>query len=332
VNQPGDTVNNSSTSTPITLVVYRDLRVGLAVTMLMLAAAIIIEVAGKHCVQGALSEYFYTPAHSIFIATLIGFGTLFFVYRGSSDTEDALLTLAGVAALIAALVPQGRPELCSPSFVPEGFKTEVIVRPNVWAVVVALILGWSVTWWRNRYNESGQTRSAGGTLALYFLRLVVVVGLLCLIFNTKFFLIHAHGAAGLLMLSAFIATVFTTAHLAKKEVRSPDRPYYGGFYTWIARLMVVTLIAVVALHITRPHWFLIPWITVLEALLILEFLAYWLVQTVELWETPDRATLLSVADQERLGHQSEDGGMAGLVTEMRRVWNAPAGEKLMNFL
>jgi hypothetical protein len=332
VNQPGDTVNNSSTSTPITLVVYRDLRVGLGVTMLMLAAAIIIEVAGKHCIQGALSEYFYTPAHSIFIATLIGFGTLFFVYRGSSDSEDALLTLAGVAALIAALVPQGRPELCSPSFVPEGFKTEVVVRPNVWSVVVALLLGWSVTWWKNRYNQHGQTRSAGGTLALYFLRLVVVIGLLCLIFKQDWFLIHAHGAAGVLMLSAFIATVFTTAHLAKKEVRSPDRAYFGAFYTWIAWLMVVTLIAVVALHITRPHWFLIPWITVLEALLILEFLTYWLVQTAELWETPDRAERLSEADQERLAHQSQEKGMAGLVTEMRRVWNAPAGEKLMNFL
>ena len=85
MNQPGDTASNSSTSTPVTLVVYRDLRIGLAVTMAMFAAAIIIEVAGKHCVQGALSEYFYTPAHSIFIATLIGFGTLFFIYRGSSD-------------------------------------------------------------------------------------------------------------------------------------------------------------------------------------------------------------------------------------------------------
>ncbi len=225
MNQPSGPTKQRSTSSSITLVVYRDLRVGLAVVMLMFAAAIIIDAVPKWCVQGALSEYFYTPAHSIFIATLIGFGTLFFVYRGSSDTEDALLTLAGVAALIAALVPQGRPELCTPSFVPEGFKTEVIVRPNVWAVVVALLLGWAVTWWKNRYNRPDHARSAGGTLALYFLRLVVAGGLLCLIFKKDWFLIHAHGAAGVLMLSAFIATVFTTAHLAKKEVRStgPDR-------------------------------------------------------------------------------------------------------------
>ena len=75
--------------------------------MAMFAAAIIIEVGGKHCVQGALSEYFYTPAHSIFIATLIGFGTLFFIYRGSSDTEDALLKFPTANVGIAVAAPQG---------------------------------------------------------------------------------------------------------------------------------------------------------------------------------------------------------------------------------
>ena len=282
--------------------------------------------------QGALSEYFYTPAHSIFIATLLGFTTLFFVYRGSSDTEDALLTLAGVAALIAALVPRVHPSCAAPPFLPADFKIDVIVRPNVWAVVAALVLGWSLTWWQNRYNRSRQTRSAGGTLALYFLRLVVAGGLLCLIFNTKLFLSQAHGAAGVLMLSAFIATVFTTAYLAKKEEPLPGRRDYRGFYTFIARLMLVTLIGVVTVHFTHPDWFRIPWITVLEAALILEFLAYWVVQSIELWDTPDRAERLSDADRERLAHRSTESGLAGLMREMSEVMNAPAGEKLMRFL
>jgi hypothetical protein len=333
VNQPSETDSDSTSSTPILLTVYRDLRVGLAVTMAMLAAAIVIDVIQKKgCVQGALSEYFYTPAHSVFIATLIGFATLFFVYRGSSGTEDALLTLAGVAALIAALVPQGRPELCAPSFVPEAFKTEVIVRPNVWSVVVALILGWSVTWWKNRPNRREQTRSAGATLALYFLRLVVAVGLLSLIFRKDWFFIHAHGAAGVLMLSAFIATVFTTAHLAKKEDRSTKRRDYRGFYTWIARLMLVTLIGVITVHVTRPDWFRVPWVSVLEAALILEFLAYWVVQSIELWDTPDRTERLSQADRERLAHRPTQNGFAELISEIREVMAAPAGQKLTTFL
>ena len=212
---------------PITLAVYRDLRVGLAVTAVMVAAAIIIEwMATDDCWQAALSEYFYTSAHSIFIAALLGLATLFFVYRGSSDTEDALLTLAGVAALVAALVPQGRPEVCTPAFLPDDVKFDAVVRPNLVAVVVALVLGWALSMWQHRYNRSQQTRSVGGTLALYFLRLVVAGGLILLVRWPDVFSDHAHGAAGVLMLSAFIATVFSSAYLAKREEPSPDRRNY----------------------------------------------------------------------------------------------------------
>jgi hypothetical protein len=332
VNQPGASADDTSTSIPITLAVYRDLRVGLAVVMLMFAVAVIIDAVPKRCVQGALSEYFYTPAHSIFIATLLGFTILFFVYRGSSDTEDALLTLAGVAALVAALVPQGPPQLCTPPFLPKDFEIEKIIQPNVWAVVVALVLGWSLTWWQNRYNHPRPTRSAGGTLALYFLRVVVAGGLLCLICDTELFLGQAHGAAGVLMLSAFIATVFTTAFLANREEKVQGRRDYRNFYKLIALLMLLTLIGVITLHIKRPNVIPIPWITVLEALLILEFLAYWVVQSVELWKTPDRAERLSTADQERLAHRSTNRGPKGLMAEMAEVINAPKGEKLMTFL
>ncbi len=331
--QSSDTDGDGPPPTPITLAVYRDLRVGLAVTMAMLAVAIIIDLIMHRCWQGALSEYFYTPAHSIFIATLLGLATLFFVYRGSSDTEDALLTLAGVAALIAALVPQDRPEACKPPpFLPKDVDVDAAVVPNLVAVVVALVLGWALSWWQRCYNKSHQTRSLGGTLALYFLRLVVVAALLCLALKTDWFLTHAHGAAGVLLLSAFIATVFTTAYLAKKEEPAAGRRDYRGFYKWIARGMLVTLIGIVTLHITRPDWFHIPWVTALETALILEFLAYWVAQTWELWDTPDRTERLSDADQKRLAHRCTKSGLAGLKCELLEVKNAPAGKKLMTFL
>ncbi len=116
VNQPIITGNDGELVVPVvptTLAVYRNLRIGLAITAVMLTASIIIQSTymrrpGKDCWQGVLSEYFYTSAHSVFVAALLGLATLFFVYRGSSDTENALLPLAGVAALTAALVPQGK--------------------------------------------------------------------------------------------------------------------------------------------------------------------------------------------------------------------------------
>jgi hypothetical protein len=332
VNQPSDTASQSSPPAPITLAVYRDLRVGLAVTAVMIAAAIIIEKMTTDCWQAALSEYFYTSAHSIFIAALLVLATLFFVYRGSSDTEDALLTLAGVAALIAALVPQGRPEVCRPAFLPQDFYVEAVVKPNLVAVVVALVLGWALTMWQHRYNRTRQTRSVGGTLALYFLRLVVAVCLIGLFCRPKEFLKYAHGAAGILMLSAFIATAFSTAYLAKRENRSPDRYNFRWFYQFISVLMVVTLIAVVTLHIVRPHLFGVVWVTVLEATLLLEFCAYWVVQTVDLWDSPDRSERLSDDDRQRLAQRRTTSGLAGLKSELVEARKAPSGHRLLPLL
>ena len=149
--------------------------------------------------------------------------------------------------------------------------------------MVALVLGWALTMWQHRYNRSQQSRSVGGTLALYFLRLVVAGGLILLFVRPHVFSDHAHGAAGVLMLSALIATVFSSAYLAKREEPSPDRRNYGQFYKWIAWVMLLTLIAVVTVHIRASRVVGVLWVTILESAVILEFFAYWVVQTIDLW-------------------------------------------------
>jgi hypothetical protein len=183
VNQPIDTGNTGEvvvSVVPNTLAIYRNLRIGLGVTAVLLLASILIQSTyvrrpiDKHCWQGALSEYFYTSAHSIFIASLLGLATLFFVYRGSSDTESALLTLAGVAALTAALVPQGKDDIvhCTPLFIPDELKVADVIRPNLVAIVAALGLAWGITLFQrhfDRKNQNGitirQKKSAGGIAA-----------------------------------------------------------------------------------------------------------------------------------------------------------------------
>ena len=181
MNQPIIKGNHGEPVVPTTLAVYRNLRIGLGMTALMLGASIIIQSTytrrptGKVCWQGALSEYFYTSAHSIFVGGLLGLATLFFVYRGSTDTENALLTLAGVAAFTAALVPQGRGyiHLCVPPplFIPDELKVASVIRPNLVAVVAALAVAWVITLFQHHYDrtaENGdkirQKKSPGGKL------------------------------------------------------------------------------------------------------------------------------------------------------------------------
>ncbi len=317
--------------TPITLATYRDVRVGMVVIMIMLFASMVIEHLSATCWQLAISAYYYTSAHSIVIAALLALGTLFIVYKGSSDTEDALLTLAGVSALIAAMVPQGRPSLlCGRADLPPQF--EPAIQPNVWAVVLALILGWLGMLWQHFRTKSRQKRSPLGTLAAGFFWLVMALGLFALIFFPRWFNQNAHGIAGFFLLASFIATTFVTGYLIKRQddSKSPNRRCYQCFYRVIALVMLGTLIAIVTLHLTHPSWDY--WTFWIEVFLILEFAAYWVAQTVELWDTPDRRELLPQPTQDRLAEWRTDGGVAGLTSALADSRSEPAGQRLLPYL
>jgi hypothetical protein len=321
VNQPDYVDNQDAPVVPTTLAVYRNLRIGLGVTAVTLLASIVIHSTweqrptGKNCWQGALSEYFYTSAHSVFIASLLGLATLFFIYRGSSDTENALLTLAGVAAVTAALVPQGEDYIkhCTPLFIPDDVKVADAIRPNMWAIVAALGLAFIITQFQRWYdrkdgdgNKIRQPQSTGGKWARYLLCVVVVVGLiaLCAPQDTRDV---AHGVAGFLLLSSFIATVFATAHLAKREVWSPRGPKfqrrYQTFYRWWRWVMLGTFFGILAVQVIWPEFFGGLWGTYLEAAVTLEFCVYWGVQTFDLWDDPDRRYRLSDDDRARLAQR-----------------------------
>jgi len=341
-------VNQSDDPTPITLArnrellvgINRDLLVGMVVTMVMLAAAIVFEriegAEGAQHFQSTLSNYYYTTAHSIFIAALLVLSTLFFVYKGSSNTEDELLTLAGICTLTAALVPRDAPigELTSPPDLPSNYDPRLAIEPNVWAVVVALGLGWLAMRLLHRRTLTKPIRSPGGTLSLYILRLVVGLGLIALCRFPAKFKEYAHGAAGVLMLLSFIATVFCAAYVVGQEddSKSPKRLRYRRFYRVIAVGMLVTLVAVVTVHLVHPGW--VFWIILMEATLILEFAAYGAVKTLDLWDTPDPMERLSDQTRHRLAERraKRKRGLSGLKSELANARKEPPGQRLLPLL
>lgn len=302
---------NDQERTPITLAIYRDVRVGMVIVTLMVFVAIVIEQLSATCWQFALSAYYYTSAHSILIAALLALGALFIMYKGSNDTENVLLNLAGVSALMIAMVPQDRPApLCGTNDLPPQFVPAI--QPNVWTVIVALIVGWlamAVLHWR---NHSRHKRSPLGTVALLIFWVIMAVGFIALVFFPNWFYAHIHGISGVSMLLSFIITVFCAAYVVAQEDtgKSPHKDRYKWFYGIIAVAMVVTLIAVVAVHLKHPGWE--PWVIWLESAVILEFALYWAVQTWELWDSPDRTGRLPADVQSRLADKrTNDGGFRG---------------------
>jgi hypothetical protein len=126
--------------------------------------------------------------------------------------------------------------------------------------------------------------------------------------------------------------VFSSAYLAKREERSPDRYNYRWFYQVIAGVMLVTLIAVITVHIRHPELFGILWVTILESALILEFGAYWVVQTIDLWDSPDRSERLPDADRKLLAQGRTTRGLAGLKSELVEARKARPGQRLLPLL
>ncbi len=199
------------------------------------------------------------------------------IYRGSSDTEDALLTLAGTLAFIVAMVPTRRPPgepanlVCGRFDLPRDYQVEHGVTNNVWAVVIALFVAQILTWWQYRRTKTAQRPSCGGAVVRVILWTIMGLGLVALIFFEPEFISLGHGVAAVTMFLAIIATVWINAFLNGRQVDTKShKQLYRFAYRFIAVTMFVTVLIVVASHLVLREWIL-----VVEALLILEFTIYW---------------------------------------------------------
>lgn len=273
---------------------YRFLRGGMPVMIVLLGAAVLIERLHATCWQTSISAYYFTSAHAIFIAALCAIGAMLIVYKGSSDTEDVLLNLAGVLAFVVAMVPTSRPVLFSGcADLNIGIQSAIA---NVWAVVIALVVSRAASWWMYRRTGTAPRRSALGTAAVWGQRLLLAVGVVTLVLAPDWFRTNAHGVAAVAMFASVILTVVITAFVAGNQDadKCPHRRRYQLIYQWISAVMVLTLAAAVCLHqiLDRFNHAVI----VVEAALIIEFAAYWVVQTIELWGTPTRGSLMAERD------------------------------------
>jgi hypothetical protein len=269
---------------------YRYLRGGMAVMIVLLGAAVVAERVGADCWQTTISDYYYTSAHAVFIASVCAVGAMLIVYKGSSATEDVLLNFAGILAFVVAMVPTTRPELlCGPTRLIAG--DDAAVR-NVWAVVIALVVSRVASWWMYRRTGTTRERPPLATAATWLQRVVLGVGVAILVAAPEWFRANAHGVAAVAMFASIIATVLITAFVTgnQDQAKCPQRRRYQAAYRAIAAAMALALGTAVVLHLVLDGFN--HAIIVIEAALILLFGVYWLVQTVELWGTTTRAQLM----------------------------------------
>lgn len=281
---------------------YRYLRAGMVVVIVMLFAAILIDSLPADCWQGSISAYYYTAARNVFVATLCCLGVMLIVYKGSNDTEDVLLNLAGTLAFFVAFVPIKLPEVAGcRQVLPTAEERSDAIANNIGAVIVALAVAGAIIAFVYYVDKESRSDTSDCGNRLRVMSGIVLGGFVVAYYCfPRLFEATAHWVAAIMIFVIIGVVVFINAYLvSNQDMQDPaTRQRFRRRYRVIGWMMVGSAVGalIVALigRLSHPQgqaWN-IP-VFSLETALLLEFALFWAFQTFELWDHADRNTLIS---------------------------------------
>lgn len=266
---------------------YRYVRLSIILLTLLLFVSVCLQiVADGWQVLPSVSAYYYTPARGVFVASLCAVGTCMIIHRGRSDLEDVLLNFSGYLAFFVAFVPTAREEATAGTgnvVIPEDFVAAVVNNTTAILLVglVAFVVEILVVPQRER-----NTGSRGGRVALVVSALAYLGLAAFFLFGRQTFLDVGHGVAAIVLFLGIVGVVGVNGVAmarARAAAGTGGRHPLLNRYTYGFLGMVVS--AVLIIVVVRP--LVEQWIFVLEAALILQFLGFWITQTVERWQVPE---------------------------------------------
>jgi hypothetical protein len=269
---------------------YLYLRVGLVALALFLGASLVIEMAfGDTRWLGSISAYYYTPVRSVFVGTLVAMGVCLVAIKGRDQPrEDLMLNLAGMCAPVVALVPTpledsdacGAATRCVPGpFVPG-------VENNVQALLVVGVVGilFAARTVRRDTHERGDLVGLGAAV-------IGIVGLaVWFVIGRDSFLDFAHYGTAVPMFGLIVAVALVNAAKVDEFVAAGGTltmgraATYKRAYRWIAYVMGWVIGGALALFFIKAATGSQPfahWVFVVEALLLVAFTAFWILQTLQ---------------------------------------------------
>ncbi len=204
---------------------YRYLRAGMVVVIVMLFAAIFIDSVPTDCWQGSISAYYYTAARNVFVATLCCLGIMLIVYKGSNDTEDVLLNLAGTLAFFVAFVPVSIPEVAGcRQVLPTAAEKSDAIANNFGAVIVALVVAGAIIAFVFFVDKESRSDTSDWGNRLRVISCVVLAGfVVAYLFFPEQFEAGAHWVAAVLIFVIIGAVVFINAYLVGNQDKQDRR-------------------------------------------------------------------------------------------------------------
>ncbi|WP_157237069.1 hypothetical protein [Promicromonospora sukumoe] len=281
---------------------YRYLRVAIVAVVLVLFVSLTMQIvadhgrlhSGEEWWHASISAYFYSPVQSVFVGALVGIGTCLIAIKGRHGAEEVLLNFAGMFAVVVALVPTPLDaDMCTAEpyclDVPERVGNNIGTLLLVGGVVLAL-----ATWPRRRDLGSRE----GWDLWLTWLTWAGT-GVWLLAWPDGF-LAAAHYAAAVLLFCCLVAVAWINGSdvavraQVLERLRGMSARAYRVWYRGIAVVMAVVLVAGLATMVVLDRYLpdLFPQtLFVVEAVLMLVFALFWVLQTIQFWDVglPARA-------------------------------------------
>ena len=259
---------------------YRYVRLSLIVLVAALASSVVLERAHAKHLQDSISAYYYTPTHSIFVATFVGMGICLIALKGSNDTEDLLLNIGGILAPIVALVPTTEPSNIYGSKALTITKARTLIGNNVIAILIAGVIALGIAYAADKSNAARSTAPKlrmPDKWGLAVTAALIIIGSGLYWKRRDFFLKHAHTASAIAMALILASVVVFNALRAN----SRDRRKYRNFY-WIAVGIMALGAVPVIVHLASSDFK--PWNFALESIVMGGFTTFWIMQTFELWD------------------------------------------------
>jgi hypothetical protein len=250
---------------------WRYLRLAMVAVVLALGASVVIErvKVSPGCFQTSISAYYYTPVRGVFVGALVALGVCLICLRGSTDIEDQLLNVAGMLAPLVAFVPTpAYTASCTSARVPiESVGANVannIVALLIVSGVALLIVGGVLV-----FGKATLPARIGGAVGgfLWVITLVVFVAF------RDTFLEDAHDVAAVLMFLCIVGA-------AVENAVDTNRRSLRWLYIALAAAMggALGIITVVGLTTGWRYWTIL-----VETVVLVLFMAFWLIQTWDLW-------------------------------------------------
>jgi len=268
---------------------YLYLRVGLVALAVFLGASLVIELAfGNTEWQGSISAYYYTPVRSVFVGTLTAMGVCLVAIKGrDKPREDLMLNLAGMCAPVVAMVPTPLEDAACGGrtrCVPHAYVPGVVNNVEALLVVGVLALLFAARTVRRDARERGDLVALG----------VAAAGLagftLWFALGRESFLSYAHYGTAVPMFGLIVGVALVNAARVEEFVAAGGTLTVGRVATFqrayrtIAWFMGVVIAGALVLFVVKATTGSEPfshWVFIVEALLLVAFTVFWILQTVQ---------------------------------------------------